>query len=157
MKKTRIYIDTSVIGGCCDPEFQEYSRGLLSDFQAGTFLLFISELTDAEIQDAPNEVKDIYSEFRGCSDSILELSSEAFELADAYLAHKILSQNFRNDALHIAISTVAGADLLVSWNFKHIVHFEKIQKFNAVNIEMGYKPILIYSPREVTRYGRKKR
>lgn len=78
-------------------------------------------------------------------------------MADAYLDHKILTHSFRNDALHIAAATVAGADLLVSWNFKHIVHFEKIQKFNAVNIEFGYKPILIYSPREMTLYDRKKR
>jgi|SRR4030043_2013337 hypothetical protein len=157
MKKTRIYVDTSVIGGCCDPEFQDWSRGLLSDFQAGTFLLFLSELTDAEIQDAPEDVQNIYTEFRECTDRILDLTSEAIELADAYLDHNILTQNFRNDARHIAIATIAGADLLVSWNFKHIVHFEKIQKFNAVNIEMGYKTILIYSPREVTTYGRESR
>ena len=85
----------------------------------------------------------------------ITLSAEAVELADAYLNHNVLTQNYRDDARHIAIATVAGADLLVSWNFKHIVHFEKIQRFNAVNIEMGYKPILIYSPREVTTYGRK--
>jgi hypothetical protein len=157
MKKTRIYVDTSVIGGCCDPEFQDWSRGLLSDFQVGTFLLFLSELTDAEIQDAPEDVQNIYTEFRECTDRILELTSEAIELADAYLNHNILTQNFRNDARHIAIATIAGADLLVSWNFKHIVHFEKIQRFNAVNIEMGYKTILIYSPREVTTYGRESR
>jgi hypothetical protein len=90
-----------------------------------------------------------------CTDRLLELSSEAIELADAYISHNILTRNFRNDARHIAIATIAGTDLLVSWNFKHVVHFEKIQKFNAVNIEMGYKPILIYSPREVTIYGRK--
>jgi len=154
MKKTRIYVDTSVIGGCYDPEFQDWSRGLLSDFQAGTFLLFLSELTDAEIQDAPKNVQNIYTEFREYTDRVLELTPEAIELADAYLNHNILTQNFRNDARHIAIATIAGADLLVSWNFKHIVHFEKIQRFNAVNIEMGYKPILIYSPREVTTYDR---
>lgn len=157
MRKTHIYVDSSVIGGCCDPEFQEWSQGLLLDFKSGTLSLFLSELVDAEIQDAPDEVKDVYSEFRSYADSILELSPEVVALADAYLNHKILSQNFRNDARHIAIATVAGVDLLVSWNFKHIVHFQKIQKFNAVNIEMGYKPILIYSPREVTMYGRKKR
>ena len=56
---------------------------------------------------------------------------------------------------HIALATVAGVDLVVSWNFKHIVHFEKIQRFNAVNIEMGYKAISMYSPREVTKYGSK--
>ena len=150
-------MDTSVIGGCCDAEFQDWSKGLLLDFQTGTFSLLLSELTDAEIQDAPDEVKDIYAEFRECTTGIVDLSAEAFELADAYLNHKIVPQKFRDDARHIAIATVAGADLVVSWNFKHIVHFEKIQRFNAVNVELGYKPILIYSPREVTLYGRKKR
>lgn len=157
MKKTRIYVDTSVIGGCCDPEFQEWSRGLLADFQAGIFSLLLSELIEAEIQDAPDEVKKVYLDFRECADEIIELSSEIIELADAYLKHNILPANFRNDARHIAMATTAGVDLVVSWNFKHIVHFERIQRFNAVNIEMGYKPILIYSPREVTTYGRENR
>lgn len=157
MKKVSVYVDTSVIGGCCDPEFQEWSNGLLLDFQKGTFLLLLSELTDAEIQDAPNEVITVYTEFRKHTNDIIEITSEAIELSDAYLKHNILAHTFRNDARHIAVATVAGADLLVSWNFKHIVHFEKIQKFNAVNVELGYKPILIYSPREVTLYGRKKR
>ena len=153
MKKILVYVDTSVIGGCFDPEFQIWSNGILSDFQAGNFSLLLSVLTDAEIQDAPDEVKDIYREFTNYADDIIELSPEAIELADAYLNHNILTMNYRDDARHIAIATVASADLLVSWNFKHIVHFEKIQMFNAVNIEMGYKQILIYTPREVTRYG----
>ena len=42
---------------------------------------------------------------------------------------------------------------LVSWNFRHIVRLDKIRLFNAVNIEQGYKPISIYSPREVISYG----
>ena len=155
MKKTSIYVDTSVIGGCCDPEFQEWSNGLLNDFKSGVFTLLLSELTDAEIQDAPDEVKKVYATFRECTNKIIELSPEAIELSDAYLRHRILTHKFLNDARHIAIATGAGADLLVSWNFKHIVRFDKIQKFNAVNIEMGYKPISIYSPREVTTYGRK--
>ncbi|MCK9420493.1 MAG: hypothetical protein M0R70_14070 [Nitrospirae bacterium] len=150
MKKRAIYVDTSVIGGCCDLEFKEWSNGILKDFQEGTFKLLLSELIDAEIEDAPEEVKKVYMKFRQCTDKIVTLSSESIELAEAYLKHKILTHNYRDDARHIAIATVAGADLVVSWNFKHIVHFEKIQKFNAVNIEMGYKPISIYSPREVT-------
>ncbi|MEW5813913.1 MAG: hypothetical protein AB1798_00765 [Spirochaetota bacterium] len=153
MKITSIYVDTSVIGGCCDPEFQEWSRGLLKDFQKGIFSLFLSVLTDAEVQDAPDEVKDVYAEFRECANGILKLTPEAIELANTYLRRNILTQNFRDDARHISIATVTGVDLLVSWNFKHIVHFDKIQKFNAVNIERGYKPILIYSPREVTTHG----
>jgi len=155
MKITRIYVDTSVIGGCCDPEFQEWSYGLLSNFQTGYFLLLLSELIDAEIQEAPMEVKSVYVEFRKCAHEVIEMTSEAIELADAYLDHKILPIHYRNDARHIAIATIAGADVMVSWNFKHVVHYEKVQKFNAVNAEWGYKPILIYSPREVTTHGGK--
>jgi hypothetical protein len=55
--------------------------------------------------------------------------------------------------LHIALATVADADMLVSWNFKHIVRFDKIRMFNAANLTQGYKPLAIHSPREVTTYG----
>jgi hypothetical protein len=57
---------------------------------------------------------------------------------------------FRNDMLHIALATVADVDVLVSWNFRNVVRLEKIRLFNTVNLERGYKPIEIYSPREVT-------
>lgn len=56
-------------------------------------MLTLSELTDAEIQDAPNEVKNIYTEFRECDDEIIELTVETIELAEAYLKHKILATN----------------------------------------------------------------
>jgi len=157
MKKIRIYVDTSVIGGCCDLEFQEWSCGLLTDFKSGVYALLLSILTDAEVQDAPDEVKDVYAEFRKYAKEIIELTPEAIKLADVYLDHNILTKNFSDDARHIAMATVAGADVLVSWNFKHIVHFEKIQKFNAVNMEMGYKPLSIYSPREVTSHDSESR
>ena len=54
--------------------------------------------------------------------------------------------------LHIALATIADVDVLVSWNFRHIVRLDKIRLFNAVNIEQGYKPVSIYSPREVISY-----
>ena len=82
------------------------------------------------------------------------MEEAALELADEYQKRNILTPNFYDDGLHIAIATVAEADLLVSWNFKHIVRFDKIRLFNAVNIEFGYKPLQIFSPREVTIHGR---
>lgn len=72
---------------------------------------------------------------------------------EEYQKRSILSSNFYGDGLHIALATVAEADLLVSWSFKHIVRFDKIRLFNAVNIEFGYKPLQIFSPREVTTDG----
>ena len=152
MKITRIYVDTSVIGGCCDFEFKEWSVGLLSDFGLGVFSLVLSSFTDAEIRDAPDEVKKVYKKFRDCEREFLDLDAESIELAETYIDRGILSSNYRDDARHIAMATVADVDILVSWNFRHIVHFDKIRQFNAVNLEKGYKTIAIYSPMEVTTY-----
>jgi len=153
MKIQRIYIDTSVIGGCFDPEFAEWSNGLLQDFRNGTFRPLLSEVIGAEIEDAPDEVQVVYVELIALNAEVLTVEESALELADEYQKRGILMSNFYDDGLHIALATVAEADLLVSWNFKHIVRFDKIRLFNAVNIEFGYKSLQIFSPREVTTYG----
>jgi hypothetical protein len=70
----------------------------------------------------------------------LEVSLEAIALADVYQRWRILTPKYYDDSLHIAVATVAEMDVLVSWNFRHIIHFNKIRQFNAVNLEMGYKP-----------------
>lgn len=80
---------------------------------------------------------------------IPSLTTEALTLADAYQLHGILTPKFYADGLHIALATIAEVDLLVSWNFRHIVRYDKIRLFTAVNLERGYKPLAIYSPREV--------
>jgi len=153
MKIQRIYIDTSVIGGCFDPEFAEWSNGLLQDFRNGTFQPLLSDVVSAEIEKAPESVQSIYAELILLNAEILTVQESALELADEYQKRHILTPKFYDDGLHIALATVAEADLLVSWNFKHIVHFDKIRLFSAVNTEFGYKPLQIFSPREVTTYG----
>lgn len=154
MKTQRIYIDTSVIGGCFDDEFAEWSNGLMADFRMGIFRPLISEVVAAEIEEAPGSVQSVYAELVVLDAEVLTVDDDALSLAEEYQSRGILTPNFYDDGLHIALATVAEADLLVSWNFKHIVRFDKIRLFNAVNIEFGYKPLQIFSPREVTTYGR---
>ena len=153
MKIQRIYIDTSVIGGCFDDEFVQWSNGLVADFRAGIFQPLLSEVIAAEIADAPENVQAVYAELVSLDAEVLTVDESALDLAEEYQKRGILTPNFYVDGLHIALATVAEADLLVSWNFKHIVHFDKIRLFNSVNIEFGYKPLQIFSPREVTTYG----
>lgn len=98
---------------------------------------------------------EIYQELQSLDLVIVEVSSEALDLAEAYVAHNILTPKYRNDALHIAVATITNVDVLVSWHFHHIVRFDKILRFNVVNLELGYKPIDIRSPQEVAGYGRK--
>jgi predicted nucleic acid-binding protein len=154
MKLQRVYTDTSVIGGCFDSEFESWSEGLMQDFRLGLLLPVVSVVVAAEIEPAPEPVREQFAELMRMGAEVLDLGDEVRDLATAYAEREILPPKFSNDALHIALATVGGVDVLVSWNFKHIVRFDKIRLFNAVNLEHGYKPVQIYSPREVTSYGK---
>jgi len=75
--------------------------------------------------------------------------AEADALAAEYIRDGAVGMNQRADALHIAIATLARVDVLVSWNFKHIVNLRRIHAFNAVNLKQGYPVLEIRNPREV--------
>lgn len=153
MKVQRVYVDTSVIGGCFDAEFATWSLGLFEDFRKGYFKALLSEIIETEIQNAPEVVQAQLDELLALDSERLIVTGATVELAEVYLKRQIVTRKFFGDAMHIALATIAEADVLVSWNFKHIVHLDKIRQFNAVNIERGYKSLQIYSPREVTKYG----
>ena len=80
MKMQRIYIDTSVIGGCFDPEFSPWSNGLLRDFREGAFKPVVSPVTEAEIQDAPKQIKDVYREILQIGADVLRMTQSAIDL-----------------------------------------------------------------------------
>ena len=80
---------------------------------------------------------------------IHQITDEMYELAQKYLDDNIVSEKYRGDALHIAIATVIGVDVLVSWNFKHIVNLNKIKLFNSINFRERYNMLEIRTPREV--------
>ncbi len=115
----------------------------------------ISDLTFEELEKAPKPVKLTLKKLVQYDPEIIEINDNALNLAEIYLERKILTSKYRDDARHIAIASIANVDVLVSWNFKHIVHYDKIRLFNAVNLEQGLKTVDIYSPREVTNYEEK--
>ncbi len=80
---------------------------------------------------------------------MLQLDTEAKELAEAYIAAGVLTAKMRADAQHIAIATVGRVDVLVSWNFRHIVNLRRIHGYNSVNLRKGYPMIEIRTPQEV--------
>ena len=146
----RIYIDTSVLGGCFDSEFATWSNGLIDDFRAGRLIPVLSDVTAAEAVEAPELVRELHQEMLGLAGSLLTITPAVLSLVAAYEGRKILAPRYAADMRHIALATIAAVDALVSWNFKHIVKLEKIRLFNAVNVESGYRSLNILSPREVT-------
>jgi predicted nucleic acid-binding protein len=151
MSAIRIYADTSVFGGAFDEEFQAASKVFFQQVRSGRFKLVTSALVQEEIEPAPTDVRGL---FEGVLDivDVVDVSEEAVSLRDAYIESGIVSPQWSDDALHVAIATLAGCALIISWNFKHIVHFEKIPLYNAVNMLKGYSSIGIFSPLEVIQY-----
>jgi len=148
MKVLRIYVDTSVLGGCFDNEFARWSIALIRNFRDGVFRPVLSEVVAAEVRLAPEAIWTMYADLLALRAGVLTVTDEALQLLTVYQARSILTPRFENDMLHIALATVANVDVLVSWNFKHVVRLDKIRLFNAVNIELGYRSLAIYSPRE---------
>lgn len=131
-----------------------WSNGLVEDFRHRVFRPVLSEVTAGEIDRAPEAVRRLHEELTALGGEIVAVSAEVLRVPGAYEAHAILGARYRNDLLHIAVATVANVDVLVSWNFRHIVRLDKIQLFNEVNCKLGYRTLAIYSPREVTTYER---
>ena len=147
--KRRIYADTSVIGGCLDEEFKEVSLRLMDEFRKGKSTLVLSDLTLRELQEAPVEVSDILDSIPSSAKEYIMLDDEARRLAHFYVEEEAVSPSHIVDAQHIAISTIHNVTVLVSWNFKHIVNLDRIQKYNATNLKHGYHMLEIRSPREI--------
>jgi predicted nucleic acid-binding protein len=151
--KKRVYLDTSVIGGCFDEKFSVASLKLMECIHVGMYEAMLSQVTFDELLGAPEQVRAIIDDFSSEEVSIIPTTQEVDELTDAYLLAKIVTPKYREDAAHIAHATIGGADVLVSWNFRHIVNLLRIEGFNDVNKNNGYPPIEIRSPEELI-YGK---
>jgi predicted nucleic acid-binding protein len=153
MPPLRIYLDTSVLGGLYDPEFEADTAKLLAEIRAGKAFPVLSEQVEIELEPAPQNVQALLGELYGLGAENIQLSVAADKLADAYLSAQVVSRTYRADALHIALATLANVDVLVSWNFKHIVNLRRIRGYNDVNLTLGYATMEIRSPKEVLENG----
>ena len=149
MKVLRVYADTSVFGGCFDPEFDRASLAFFEEVRSGRFVLLVSDVTLRELAAAPDHVQKLVPGLPNDAIEIISDSAEVRQLRDAYLAANVVGPASHRDAEHIAAATLGDADVVVSWNFKHIVHFDRIRGYEAVNLLQGYKPLRIHSPNEV--------
>ncbi len=149
MNIPRYYVDTSVIGGCLDPEFAQDSRALLQMVHRREITLVVSDLLVTELDRAPAEVQAVIAQLPLACVERIHQSEESRHLRDAYLAANIVGPSSINDAHHVALASMAKVERIISWNFKHLVHVEKIRGFNSVNLQWGYPLIDIRAPKEV--------
>jgi predicted nucleic acid-binding protein len=145
----RFYFDTSVFGGVFDIEFEEATILLFEKVKLGQVICVYSDLTEGELFDAPERVKTF---FRSLPDEFIEIvkvNDEAINLAKAYIKDNVVGKTSYDDCVHIALATIHKVDILVSWNFKHIVNVYRIRGYNSVNLRFGLQTLEIRSPKDI--------
>lgn len=150
MKRPHIYIDTSVLGGYFDDEFAEATTRLFDALRAGKWVAIVSNVTRAELRRAPAEVRALLDALPAAGVEAVASDDESEALAEAYLLAGVVPRTMARDALHVALATCHHADILVSWNFRHLVNWSRVRAFNAVNLRLGFAMVEIRSPLEVS-------
>jgi predicted nucleic acid-binding protein len=149
-RKVKVYLDTSVISARFDkriPEMQFLTERFFQNIE--NFDTYVSELVFVEIGRTKNarlrnNLRKLASSF-----NILPIDEESRALADEYIRHGAVPEDYPEDALHIAIASVNGMDYLLSWNFEHLVKVKTRRIVSMVNTSLGYPYIDIVTPAEV--------
>lgn len=152
LKKLNLYIDTSVIGGYFDIEFEKETKILFESILKNEFHIIYSSVTEDELINAPSQVRDLLNTIPFENKTKIDLTEEVVLLGDAYINENVVGKTSREDCFHIALATIHKADVLVSWNFKHIVNVTRIRGYNAVNLKLGYATLDIRSPKEIINF-----
>ena len=132
--KQRVYIDTSVVGGYFDEEFNEATIRLFERLDNNEIIFVVSDLLDLELINAPQQVREHLLKYSADKFQRVELTEEAIKLADTYINEKVVGKTSLEDCRHIAMATIHKVDVLASWNFKYIVNLDRIKGYNSVNL-----------------------
>lgn len=148
----RFYFDTSVFGGVFDMEFEDTTIQLFERVILGQIICVFSDLTETELLNAPQKIRDYFKELPKENLERITVNDEILTLATKYINEKVVGQTSFDDCVHIAAATIVKADILVSWNFKHIVNLYRIRGYNSINIRSNYHSLEIRSPKEIIEY-----
>ena len=151
MKKLKIYLDTSILNFALSEDVPKEKEITLKLFhQIERYEAYISDVVIAEVNRCPKPKREQLLDLIGKYDlAELALNESAQELANKYIQESIIPQKYQADAFHIAIASVNNMDVIVSWNFEHMVKLKTKREVVGINLFMGYKEIDIYSPWEV--------
>ena len=150
--KQRFYFDTSVFGAVYDIEFDEITLQLFEKVKLGDIICIYSDLTIGELDNAPKRVRDFFAELPAKHLEFVRMTDESLALARHYINEKVVGETSFDDCVHIALATIHKADILLSWNFKHIVNVYRIRGYNSVNLRQGYTTLEIRSPKDIISY-----
>jgi predicted nucleic acid-binding protein len=155
MVKQKIYLETTMFNYFFDKD-RESHPAVVAAFEsigAGDYEGYTSDYALDELSKAPEpKKKDMLGLIAKYGIAIIEGSDEAERMADIYVEHDAIPKNKRLDALHIASASITGLEYIMSLNFKHINKLKTKRIVDFINVNEGYKSIIICSPMEVIDY-----
>lgn len=150
MRKLKIYLDTSVISHLNQedvPEKMEQTQLLWKLLQTGKYEIIISDLVLAEINECKEPKRSILKEYLAkINYERVEITEEAEEIANEIIKEKILNRKSFDDCLHIATAILNDCNIIVSWNFKHMVNIDTINGVRKITFSRRFNNIDIYAP-----------
>lgn len=153
MRTLRVYLDTSIPNFLLAEDAPEYRRAteqLRDEVTAGRFDPYVSEVVLTELQDAPPELgRRLQDALLAFGPEVLEVLPQAEEVAELIVTRGVIPARHRADAMHLAVAITHEMDMLLSWNFRHLVKWKTRVSVNALVAPLGYKGIEILSPLEV--------
>lgn len=153
IKKPRVYLDTSIWSfyfADDSPERRDLTRELFDDFRQHRYEPCISAVVLEEIDAAPEPLRTkLNALLDEITPTVLQIGEAALDLSRQYIQQGTIPQKYDDDALHIAVAVANNMDLLLSWNFAHIVKLRTRRVVSATSKLLGYKEIEICSPEEV--------
>ena len=144
----RVYVDGCAVGGLFN-QYTERTKPFWNAVQKGELTIIVSDVLRNEVERAPQCVRDFFASLLESQIERVVSTQESDTLAKRYIAENVVGPTSLDDCKHIALGTLSRADVLVSWNFKHIVNVTRIKGYNGINMMLGYPQIDIRTPEEV--------
>ncbi|PIZ14811.1 PIN domain nuclease [Candidatus Desantisbacteria bacterium CG_4_10_14_0_8_um_filter_39_17] len=153
MKKIKYYLDTSIFNFVFAddaPEKMILTERLFKQIENENMEIYISEVVMDEINGAQESTRErLIKLIEKYNPVLLPVDQEVKDLAQRFIEEGIIPEKYRDDALHISVAIVNNLDILISWNFQHIVKVKTRVEVNAISRLMNYHEIEICSPEEV--------
>jgi predicted nucleic acid-binding protein len=150
MKKLKLYLDTSVISYLEQEDAPEKMKETLlfwEQLKTGKYDAVISDIVTKEIENCGDEKKKTLTSYLAeITYELFALNEQSIRIAGQFIDLHILKEKCIDDCRHIAGAIVSGCDIIVSWNFKHIVNYKTQMGVKAITALEGYKELFVYTP-----------
>lgn len=150
MKKLKIYLDTSVIShllAADAPDKMDDTKTLWQQIQYGRYMAVLSNVTFDELGACPEPKRSqLAAMVRQITFSVIESNEDTIALAEKFIDFGILKEKSFDDCRHLAAAILSDCDVVVSWNFKHIVNARTMKGMRVITTAEGCKDVLICTP-----------